>query len=82
MAQPQPAAPSVPRPLKPAPATPAPYVIPPESGLVMVETGAERARSAETAADAHSRPAPKRVRPPRPVIAEEPLVMVETDRKD
>ncbi|MEO8135047.1 MAG: hypothetical protein ABI831_13825 [Betaproteobacteria bacterium] len=70
-----------PPPPKPRP-QPEPYVIPPESGLVMVETAAQRARSAEAAAAEQSQSAPRRVRPPRPVITEEPLVMVETEHKD
>ncbi|MBK9605688.1 MAG: Rne/Rng family ribonuclease [Betaproteobacteria bacterium] len=68
------------------PVAAAPYVLPPETGLVMVETAADRARVQQAAAAepaaAAAPPAPRRVRPPRPVIVEEPLVIVETVRKE
>ena len=67
-----------------APVAARPYVLPPETGLVMVETAADRARVQHAAAGepAAAPPAPRRVRPPRPVIVEEPLVIVETVRKE
>ena len=68
----------------PAPVEVKPYVLPPESGLVMVETAGDRARAlqSEPAEAPPAAAAPRRARPPRPVIAEEPLVMVETARKE
>ncbi|MFS8086811.1 MAG: ribonuclease E/G, partial [Acidobacteriota bacterium] len=67
-----------------APVEVKPYVLPPNSGLVMVETAADRARAAQSiAAEPAAPPAPPtRTRPPRPVIAAEPLVMVETVHKE
>ena len=63
-----------------APATP--YVLPSDSGLVMVETASDRkpAPVAEEESTATST-APRRVRPPRPTMPDEPLVFVETTRK-
>ena len=52
--------------------------LPPESGLVLVETSHAAAPSADEAAA----PRPRRVRPPRVEIAEEPLQIVETTHKD
>ena len=68
----------------PAPVEIKPYMLPPESGLVMVETagGGAPAPLPATVETAPVAPAPRRARPPRPVIAEEPLVMVETARKE
>ena len=67
-----------------APVAAKPYVLPPETGLVMVETAADRARALQAAeAEPAAAPqGPRRVRPPRPVIVEEPLVIVETVRKE
>ncbi|MDH5285754.1 MAG: Rne/Rng family ribonuclease [Betaproteobacteria bacterium] len=49
--------------------------LPPESGLELVQTKRHEAPPAE---DAPQEPLPRRVRPPRPVVAEEPLQIVET----
>ena len=61
-----------------------PFVLPAESGLVMVETSAAKTQSDGNAVqeDSTPPPAPRRSRPPRPVIPDEPLVMVETTHKD
>jgi hypothetical protein len=61
-----------------------PFVLPPESGLVMVETSAARAQPAQPEAPAaeSAPPTPRRTRPPKPVLPDEPLVMVETQHKD
>jgi ribonuclease E len=55
--------------------------LPPDSGLVLVETSRERV---EHAAIADEVPAqrPTRVRPPRAIISDEPLQMVETTHKE
>ena len=68
----------------PAPVEVKPYVLPPESGLVMVETATDSARAlqSEPAEAPPTAAAPRRARPPRPVMAEEPLVLVEPARKD
>jgi ribonuclease E len=50
------------------------YPLPSDSGLEMIET---RVRSAEPLAEIDA-PRPKRTRPPRVVVADEPLQMVET----
>ena len=70
---PQPAAP-LPRP-EPRPAPVVPLVLPPDSGLEMVET-----RHAAPPADDESAGStgPRRVRPPKVQVADEPLQMVET----
>ncbi|HEX8010813.1 MAG TPA: Rne/Rng family ribonuclease [Casimicrobiaceae bacterium] len=52
--------------------------LPPESGLVLVETS----HAAPPSGEAPEAPRPQRVRPPRVVVAEEPLQMVETTPKD
>jgi hypothetical protein len=52
--------------------------LPADSGLVLVET----THAAPTAADQTEPPQPRRVRPPRVQIADEPLQMVETTHKD
>jgi hypothetical protein len=69
------------RPLPPAPPVsdlpPISMALPADSGLVMVET-AHTAVAPDEAPVAHAR----RVRPPRTVIADEPLQMVETTHKD
>jgi ribonuclease E len=52
--------------------------LPPESGLVLVETS-----HAAPAGEAQAEPArPRRVRPPRTAVADEPLQMVETEHKE
>lgn len=81
----QPATPSYSPPPAPVPAptpapAPAPYVLPAESGLVLVETAAKTAP--KSADDELATPRPRRVRPPRPVAADEPLVFVETAHKE
>ncbi len=52
--------------------------LPPESGLVLVETS----HAAEPATEETEPERPRRVRPPRIQIADEPLQMVETTHKD
>jgi hypothetical protein len=53
--------------------------LPPDSGLVLVETSRERV-TPEAVEDEPQAPRPHRVRPPRAVIADEPLQMVETHK--
>ncbi|GMU70566.1 MAG: hypothetical protein AMXMBFR42_00330 [Burkholderiales bacterium] len=63
-----------------APIEPAvPYRLPADSGLEMVET--HRTSAASPMADEIETPRPRRVRPPRVAVTEEPLEFVET-RKD
>jgi hypothetical protein len=51
--------------------------LPPDSGLVLIET-----RSAPTeAAEETELPRPRRVRPPRVTVADEPLQLVETQKE-
>lgn len=52
--------------------------LPQDSGLVLVETS----HTAATPVEEELQPLPRRVRPPRAQIAEEPLQMVETTHKD
>ena len=52
--------------------------LPPESGLVLVETS-HAASAAESEPEAAR---PRRVRPPKVAAAEEPLQMVETQNKE
>jgi hypothetical protein len=52
--------------------------LPPESGLILVETS----HAAPSSADETEAPRPRRVRPPRVEIADEPLQIVETTHKD
>jgi hypothetical protein len=52
--------------------------LPPESGLVLVETS----HAAPPSADEPEAPRPRRVRPPRVEVSEEPLQIVETTHKD
>lgn len=52
--------------------------LPADSGLVLVET----TRPASQAVDEAEPARPRRVRPPRVVVADESLQMVETTRKD
>jgi ribonuclease E len=54
--------------------------LPPESGLVLVETSHERA--SPSAGDEAEAPRPHRTRPPRAEVRDEPLQMVETTHKD
>jgi ribonuclease E len=58
---------------------PAPYTLPSDSGLELVET--QRKQDASPSAEDMEPPRPRRVRPPRAAIADEPLEVVET-RKD
>jgi hypothetical protein len=51
--------------------------LPPDSGLILVETAHAAPTVAEEIEDR-----PRRVRPPRAAIADEPLQMVETTHKD
>ena len=55
--------------------------LPPESGLVLVETSHDRAPVATAEAEAEAA-RPKRVRPARVEKQDEPLQMVETTHKD
>ncbi len=55
-----------------------PLELPPDSGLVLVETTHTAAAPAEEAEP----PRARRVRPPRAAIADEPLQMVETVHKE
>ena len=68
------------QPPAPMPA-PTPYVLPADTGLVMVETSSAKKPVEIPEAPAATLP-PRRVRPPKPVIADEPLVFVETARKE
>jgi ribonuclease E len=52
--------------------------LPPESGLILVETS----HAAPQGTDEPETPRPRRVRPPRVQVADEPLQMVETTHKD
>ena len=52
--------------------------LPPDSGLELVET----THTAPAQEDAIEAQRPRRVRPPRAAIADEPLQMVETAHKD
>lgn len=74
---------SEPAPIQDAP-PPAPQLpritmeLPPDSGLVLVETS----HAAPPAGDEAEPQRPRRVRPPRPAVVDEPLQMVETVQKD
>jgi len=78
--------PAPPRP-EPEPALPrnAPQIprvsleLPPESGLVLVETSHAAPPTSTNEPDTTR---PRRVRPPKPATAEEPLQMVETQHKE
>lgn len=77
--QPEHARPSAaphPRPIPEAP--PVSLTLPPDSGLELVET---RAKAAPEPAEEERPAGPRRVRPPKAQIAEEPLQMVETEHK-
>ena len=52
--------------------------LPPDSGLVLVETSHAAPKPIEEEAQPH----PHRARPPRVQVADEPLQMVETTHKD
>ena len=54
--------------------------LPPESGLVLVETS--HGAPGSLATEASDAPRPRRVRPPRAETHDEPLQMVETTHKD
>ena len=54
--------------------------LPPDSGLVLVETRHGRTASMATE-DATAAPRPRRMRPPRVEIADEPLQLVETQKE-
>ncbi len=69
----------VPSPVRPIPELPpVTLALPPESGLELVETKFKAPSPAEPEAPA----APRRIRPPKAAIADEPLQMVETTHKD
>ena len=51
------------------------------SGLVMVETSADKARQVQAAVVENEVPRPRRTRPAPVVISDEPLVLVETRNK-
>jgi len=53
--------------------------LPPESGLELIETRSKGTPTPE--AESAPAPGPRRVRPPRVVIAEEPLQIVETRKE-
>jgi hypothetical protein len=53
--------------------------LPPESGLVLVETRFSPPASDE---QEQAQPRPRRARPPRTTISDEPLQMVETHKRD
>ncbi len=80
-------APAEPEPLAPIKLTPPAPVAPPvdiekaleQSGLVMIETSSEKAKSGQPEV-AETRPAPRRKRPAVVAVADEPLVMIETHR--
>jgi hypothetical protein len=55
--------------------------LPPDSGLVLIETARERVAAIEFA-EAAEPPRPRRVRPARTETGEEPLQLVETTHKD
>ena len=59
-----------------------PYVLPAESGLVMVETAADKKPAAALVVPSTDTgpTTPRRVRPPKLAAADEPLVFVETRR--
>ena len=57
------------------------YEVPPETGLILVETSHE-SRPVDTTVDETKPPRPRRTRPPRVEISEEPLQIVETAHKD
>lgn len=61
-----------------AEAPPVALALPPESGLELVETKFHAAPPPEAEAPA----GPRRVRPPKAVVADEPLQMIETTHKD
>ena len=67
--------PSVPARHEPAPLPKVSLALPPDSGLVLVETRFAAPPAEEPEAETLR---PRRVRPPRVALAEEPLQMVET----
>jgi hypothetical protein len=72
---------AAPRESAPVPATVAipSLALPADSDLVLVETRFATPAAEEEEADASR---PRRVRPPRPAVKEEPLQMVETRKHD
>jgi len=54
--------------------------LPPDSGLVLIETHHERTDTA-AATDEPAVPRPRRIRPPRVEVADEPLQLVETQKE-
>jgi hypothetical protein len=70
-------APAVPRNAPPIPAVS--RELPPDSGLVLVETRSAGTSVSEEADTSATRP--RRVRPPRAEIAAEPLEMIETQKE-
>jgi len=54
--------------------------LPPESGLELVETRSKAAAMPEP--EIAPQPGPRRVRPPRVVVPEEPLQIIETRKED
>lgn len=71
--QPAPRAVAAPRPIPELP--PVSLTLPPDSGLELVET---KFKTPPVADAEPATPGPRRVRPPKAVIAEEPLQIVET----
>ena len=73
----RPAAPP-PRPIEALP--PVSLTLPPDSGLELVETRSKGASMPEP--EIAPQPGPRRVRPPRAVVPEEPLQIIETRKED
>jgi hypothetical protein len=55
--------------------------LPPDSGLVLIETARERVAAAESS-EPVEQPRPRRVRPTRAEARDEPLQLIETAHKD
>jgi len=80
---PEPVAPARPAAPPPRPVEALPPVsmsLPPESGLELVETRSKAAAMPEP--EIAPQPGPRRVRPPRVVVPEEPLQIIETRKED
>ena len=81
-----PAPPPVVVPTPPAPVapiagvSPVPYALPAESGLELVETDRTRA-SPRPASEETEAPRPRRVRPPKAELRDEPLEIIETRKE-
>jgi ribonuclease E len=56
--------------------------LPPDSGLVLIETARERVPAVESTEEVEQPPRPRRVRPARTEVREESLQLVETVQKD